>query len=559
MTTPIKPSPDAIWFNGHIMTMNPAQPTAQALAVSKGLIIAVGDDASLCAMAGPNTVMHNLDGQFVMPGLIDTHAHGVWGAVRDVFEVYVGLSSSMEDLLAAVAQRCKKVPKGQWVSGGPWYTAWIADLAQAPCQLLDQVSPSHPVALKDVTYHTAWVNSAALRICGITRDTPDPQGGRIGRDPQTGEPNGILYETAQDLPRSHVEPSAEQISQSVAHMSQYFHSLGLTGFKEAAATEKELAGYAHADAQGTLNLHVAAHMPWNSLSGVDRAPVAQLLSWREKYRSQHVHTGFIKMFLDGVAPSLTAAFLEPYIPAPGCKPAAHDPQAMLAVSPEDLAQIVTELDHHGFVIKMHAVGDRAVRAGLDAVQSARAANGPSGLRHEIGHTAFVHESDRPRFHDLGMVAEMSPRLWFPNPVTPGQHKVLGPVRANRCHQIRSLMDAGAELTYGSDWPAAAADANPWIGLAGMISRRNPFGLFPGYVGQEQAIALERALPLFTTHAARSMGLADVTGALRPGLSADFVRLERHLAALSPEEIAQIQVLETWFEGRQVFKRRSQPS
>ena len=201
---------------------------------------------------------------------------------------------------------------------------------------------------------------------------------------------------------------------------------------------------------------------------------------------------------------------------------------------------------------MHAVGDRAARAGLDAVESVRTSNGQSGLRHEIGHTAFVHSSDHTRFKVLNMVADMSPRLWFPNPVTPGQVKVLGPVRTQRCHQIKSLMIAGAELTYGSDWPAAAADANPWVGLAGMISRRNPFGLFPGFVGEEQAISLEEALPLFTTQAARSMGLENVTGRLKAGMSADFIRLAKPLHGQSPEEIANTKVLETYFEGRCVY-------
>jgi predicted amidohydrolase YtcJ len=278
------------------------------------------------------------------------------------------------------------------------------------------------------------------------------------------------------------------------------------------------------------------------------------LDWRSRYASEHVHTGFIKMFLDGVAPTRTASFLEPYLPVPGCAPALHDPDALLAIAPAQLAQLLTTLDREGFVVKMHAVGDRAARAGLDAVAAARRANGESGLRHEIGHTAFVAQPDHPRFAQLGMVADMSPRLWFPNPVTAGQDKVLGPVRRNRCHQIRSLMQAGAELTYGSDWPAAAADANPWVGLAGMLTRRNPFGLFPGYVGEAEAITLQQALPLYTTNAARALGLADRTGALRPGLSADFIRLVRPLADLAPENIAQAQVMETWFEGRLVFSR-----
>jgi predicted amidohydrolase YtcJ len=542
---------EAIWFNGNVLTMDPARPSAQALAVARGRILALGSDADIGALADAGTRRYDLRGQALMPGLIDTHAHGVWGALRDLFEVYVGLTSTLPELLAAVRARTQSVPVDQWISGGPWHMAWVADMSQPPCQVLDDAAPHHPVVLRDVTYHTAWLNTAALSACGITRDTPDPQGARIGRD-RFGEPDGLLYETAQNLVRPFIASTPAQCQQAVAHMRGYFHRLGLTGFKEAMASELELAAYQEADARGELKLHVAAHLALNSLRSQGHTSVETLRAWRDRYTSAHLHTGFVKMFLDGVAPTLTASFLEPYLPAPGCQPAAHDPDALLAIAPDDLARLVTELDRLGFVVKMHAVGDRAARAGLDAVQAARRSNGPSGLRHEIGHTAFVAAIDHPRFAQLGMVADMSPRLWFPNPVTAGQDRVLGLVRRNRCHQIRSLMDAGAELTYGSDWPAAAADANPWVGLAGMLTRRNPFGLFPGYVGQEQAITLEQALPLFTTNAARAMGLQDVTGALRPGLSADFIRLERSLSACTPEEIAATQVRETWFEGEQVY-------
>lgn len=545
---------DAVWFNGDVLTMDPLRPRAQALAVAQGRILAVGSDDEVLALAGADTLRHDLQGQALMPGLIDTHAHGVWGALRDLFEVYVGLSSSMPELLAALAQRARSLPPGQWISGGPWHASWLQEQTERPSHMLDRVCPDHPVALRDVTYHTAWLNTAALQACGITRDTPDPDGGRIGRDPATGEPDGILYETAQNLVRQHILPTPAQCRQAVAHMVGYFHSLGLTGFKEAMATDVELAAYQHADQEGRLNLHVAAHLALNSLNSDTHTPLATLLDWRYRFASAHVHTGFIKMFLDGVAPTLTASFLEPYLPQPGCQPAAHDPDALLVIAPDVLAALVTELDREGFVVKMHAVGDRAARAGLDAVAIARQTNGPSGLRHEIGHTAFVAAADHPRFAALGMVADMSPRLWFPNPVTAGQDRVLGPLRRNRCHQIRSLMEAGAELTYGSDWPAAAADANPWVGLAGMMIRRNPFGLFPGYVGEEQAITLMQALPLFTTHAARAMGLAQVTGALRPGLSADFIRLATPLDQLTPEQIAAMQVLETWFEGHCVYTK-----
>ena len=554
-----KISPDEIWINGTVLTLNPEQPQAEAISILKGKVLRVGSTSDLQKTANSQTIVHDLNGQFLMPGLIDTHAHGIWGALRDKFEVYVGLSSSLDSLMLSISERASKVPENEWISGGPWHMSWIDDLQEAPKKILDLGAPHHFVALKDVTYHTAWLNTAALKACGIDRNSPDPEGGRIGRDPLTGEPNGILYEKAQNLVRRFIVPSRVQLGHAVKHMSEYFHSLGLTGFKEAMASEAELAAYYSADKKGTLNLHVAAHMALNSLTSEGMTSIEKLLEWREKFASEHVHTSFVKLFLDGVAPSLTASFLEPYLPMPGCTPLTHNPDALLAIAPNKLAEIVTELDRLGLTVKMHAVGDRATRAGLDAVQLVRKSNGQSGLRHEIGHTAFVHADDHPRFKLLGMVADMSPRLWFPNPVTPGQVKVLGPVRTQRCHQIKSLMIAGAELTYGSDWPAAAADANPWVGLAGMISRRNPFGLFPGFVGEDQAISLEEALPLFTTQAARSMGLENVTGRLKAGMSADFIRLAKPLHGQSPEEIANTKVLETYFEGRCVYVSSPSPT
>lgn len=545
-------SADAIWVNAHVTTLDPLRPKAQALAVAQGRVMAVGSNQEVTALAGAQTIRHDLAGQALMPGLIDAHAHGIWGCLRELYEVYLGLSCTLDQLLQALRERAAGLPAGVWISGGPWYSAWLQGLGQRPSELLSAACPDHPVALRDVTYHTTWLNAAALAVCAIDRDTPNPQGGRIGRDPATGEPDGILYETAQNLVRRHLKPSSDQYQHAVAHLSRCFHSQGLTGFKEAMATEAELAAYWQADQSGSLNLHLATHLVLNSLTSEGHTPMATLMDWRQRFASGHVHTQFIKMFLDGVAPTLTASFLEPYLPQPGCAAAAHDPDSLLAIAPHILNERVTQFDRMGMVVKMHAIGDRAVRAGLDAIAAARRANGNSGLRHEIGHTAFVAPEDMCRFAQLGAVAEMSPKLWFPNPVTAGQDRVLGVVRRNRCHQIRSLLEAGAELVYGSDWPAAVADANPWEGLAGMLTRRNPFGLFPGYVGAQQAITLEQALPLFTTNAARAMGLESVTGALRPGMSADFIRLKTPLDQLSPEQIARLEVQETWFEGQRVY-------
>ncbi|MEZ5751318.1 MAG: amidohydrolase family protein [Paracoccaceae bacterium] len=221
-------------------------------------------------------------------------------------------------------------------------------------------------------------------------------------------------------------------------------------------------------------------------------------------------------------------------------------------APDRIAAEVTALDAAGFAVKMHAVGDRAVRAGLDAIESARKANGNSGLRHEIAHSPFITPQDLPRFAALDAVAEVSPKLWYPNPVTEGQRMVLGAERAERCHPVRALLDAGARVVFGSDWPAAAMAPAPWEGLAGMITRADPSGRFPGTVGADQAIPLERALPLFTTNGAAAMRRADQTGRLAAGFSADLIVLERPLEDMPAAEIATQTPAATLFEGRTVF-------
>ena len=265
-------------------------------------------------------------------------------------------------------------------------------------------------------------------------------------------------------------------------------------------------------------------------------------------RVVHLHTGFAKLFLDGVPIARTAAFCDPL---PGEDPATHDPQANLLIAPDRLAAELVALDAAGFTVKMHAVGDRAVQAGLDAIAAARAANGASGLRHEIAHANFIRPADLPRFAALDAVAEVSPKLWCPNPVTAGQRLVLGEVLANRCHPVRSLMGAGAEVVYGSDWPAAAPDANPWTGLAGMITRADPTGVYPGHAGAEQAVSLDCALAMFTINAACALRLDHLTRRLAAGFSADLIVLDRAPEAMDPAELGATRPVATLFEGRLV--------
>lgn len=544
---------DAIWFNGQLLTMDPAQPRAQAIAVRAGRILAVGPDEQVLALCGPGTRRIDLHGASVLPGLIDTHVHALLGGLRDTVEISVPLSAGLDALLRAVRERCRTAPPGEWIIGGQWHMRELELAGLSPRALLDAAAPEHPVCLRDATLHSVWVNSPAMKACAIHPSTADPQGGRIERDAE-GRPTGVLLEGAQRLVQRFILPTPAQLRRAALHVREYFHSMGLTGFKEAMANEALLQAYCDADRAGELKLHVAAHVIPRPLLVGEMVPLETVESWRSRYRSPHVRADFIKLVLDGVVPMRTASFLEPYAPACGQGMSSkYDPDALLLIDPETLAQEVIEYDRRGFTLKLHAIGDRAARVGLNAIEAARLANGNSGLRHEIGHTTFVDETDIPRFAQLGAIAEMSPRMWFPNPMTAGQRAVLGPARVNRYHRMRTLLAAGAELTYGSDWPGGVDDANPWVGLAGMLSRRNPLGLFEGALGEQEAIPLEQALPMMTINGARSMRLESITGSLTAGKSADFVVLEgRPLADATPAQIAAAQVRSTIFEGEVVY-------
>ncbi len=548
---------EKVYLNGRFMTMDPACPEAGALAVSGGRIMAVGSTSEIESLAGADTNRIDLDGQFAMPGLIESHTHALWGACRDLFQVYVGYTASLADLAKALGAQATQLPAGAWITGGPWRLEMRAELGMTPRAWLDGLVPDHPVAINDTSQHAMWCNSKALALAGLDRDTPTIPGGVLERD-ETGELTGHLAEAACAPLRRALTWTDAQMAEACQYFIRYFNSLGYTAFKEPSADDACLAAYAAAHDRSALTLHMAAHLSaFSPLSGEAATP-AELDRQREKYTREGIDLRFAKLFLDGVAPAHTASFLDPYLPASGYDPDRHDPNATLLLEPSHLKDLVTELDRAGYVVKMHAVGDNAARKGLDAIEAARKANGASGLRHEIAHCTFISDEDLPRFAELDAVAEVSPKLWAPNAATAAQRAVLGEERLSRVHRVRSLLDAGAELIFGTDWPASAPDANPWTGLAGLLCRRDATGQYPGTVAPDQAIELDRALQLFTTNAARAMLKDGEIGILSPGAWADFIVLPGDIRLMTPEEIAHISVQETVWKGDVVFSRQMAP-
>jgi len=545
---------DAIWYGGAIRTMDPHRPYATAIAVAGTQIVAVGNDTDVLNVSGPKTKKINLDGKQIIPGLVESHTHALWGACRDLFDVHVGYQASFDELMLATVQRVSRSHPNDVVSGGPWRPDMRQHMGSNPRDVLDQISTDIAIVLTDVTQHIFWCNSYALERAGIGEDASDVEGGIIERDPGTGKPNGVLVESACSPVRKLISRTPRQLCEATRYFVDYLNRLGFTSFKEPMAMEEELKAYRDADQRGELTLNAAAHIVRQSPLVMDFVSYETMEHWRKKYASQNLRTDFAKLFLDGVAPGFTASFLEPYLASSGYDTSNHRPDDTLLIAPDTLAETFVELDSRGFTVKVHSVGDNATRHVLDAIEAARITNGNSGLRHEVAHASFIDRADLPRFAKLNAVAEVSPKLWFPNPATAGQLEVLGKERVERCHPIRDYLNAGMEVTYASDWPAAAPDPNPWIGLAGMLSRSDPTGRYPGTLGADQAINLDEALPLFTTNGARSLRMEEKTGSLSIGKQADFLVLDRPLETLTTKEIAAIEPRQTIWNGQVVHER-----
>lgn len=540
---------DLVLVNGAIYTLDAARPWAEAAAIADGRYAAVGSSASVRAHIGPGTQVVDLGGAMAMPGLVDAHVHPTMGSGDRLFSCQFPSTATPGQIAALLPDCLREKTRAGWLTGGRWGSGFFdAHRIDSPRGWLDRFSREIAIVLEDDSGHNAWVNSKALELAGWTAKTPDPKGGRIVRDPATGEPTGLLLEEAAVTMRDRVPPlTAEQFQAAVRAAVEIANGFGIVAIKDAHATAEAGAAYAALDAAGALTLHTVACL--STPYGHREAPLdyAALEQRRQAHRGAHLRSDCVKIFLDGVpTPARTAAMLEPYLRDDGTRGTfagdAHVPQ-------RTLARDLIELDRRGFNVKIHAAGDRAVREALDAIAAARKANGTRGPHHEIAHAGFIAPQDIPRFRELGVVAELSPYLWHPSPIMESILRAVGP-RAREYWPIRTLAEAGAPLAAGSDWPAVVPSMNPWPGIEAMVTRRDPYGEHPGEYWPGEAISLQRALQIFTVDGARALQL-DGTGSVAVGKSADLIVLDRKLFEVPPGQIGDTQVRATYFRGRLV--------
>ncbi|WP_329490353.1 amidohydrolase [Kitasatospora sp. NBC_01246] len=540
---------DLVFTNGPVHTGDPARTRATSLAVTGERISAVGHD-EVRELIGPGTEVVDLEGRLLIPGFQDSHIHAVFGGT-ELAECDLTGTVGADEYLRRVAAFAAAHPDRTWITGGGWSMESFAG-GLPTRQLLDSVVPDRPVYLVNRDHHGAWANTRALELAGLTRDTPDPADGRIEREPD-GTPSGMLQEGATGLVARLVPPTDAAGRLAGLHRAQeLLHSLGITGWQDALlgifnGQPDPSDAYAAAAEAGTLTARVTGALWWDRNRGADQIP--ELVARREQLTGGRFRAGSVKIMQDGIAENFTAALSTPYLDGCGCATANS---GLSFVDPAALCGYVTALDALDFQVHFHALGDRAVREALDAIEVARAANGRRGTRHHLAHLQVVHPSDLPRFAALGAIANIQP-LWAAHEPQMDELTIpfLGPERAAWQYPFGGLLRAGATLAAGSDWPVSSPD--PIAGIHVAVNRMEPDATDGRVFLPEQRLDLATALAAYTAGSAHVNGHDDA-GSLRTGHLADLVVLDRDFFAAPPEEIAATRVERTYVGGQLVYAK-----
>ena len=536
---------DLVLRGGRIFTADAAGTWARALAVRNGRLAAVGTDAAAMALAGPSTRVIDLRGRTVTPGFGDSHVHPPMGGLARI-RCELHDARGQDEYLGIIGAYAAAHPDFAWILGGGWsLTDFPGGLPRR--EDLDRVVADRPVFLPNRDGHDAWVNARALELAGITRDTPDPAHGRIARDPD-GTPLGTLHEGAMGLVERLIPPpTPEDLRRALLESQRYLHSLGITNWQDAWVTPDVQAAYLALVGSGELTARVVGALWWERERGIEQ--VDELVDRRERGRLGRFNATSVKLMVDGIVENQTASMLEPYFDIDGHATANR---GLDFIEPEILKQVVVRIDALGFQPHFHALGDRAVRQALDAVQAAREANGWTDTRPHLAHIQVVHPDDLPRFRRLGALANAQP-YWAveEDQMTELTLPILGPVVSARQYPFRSLLANGATLVMGSDWSVSTPD--PLVEMEVAVNRVSDEsrGVTPPFLPEER-ITLASALRAFTAGSAHAQHL-DEAGWLGEGRLADFAVLDRDLFDRGEGEIGEARVLATFVEGEAVHE------
>ncbi len=537
---------NAVVFDGHAL-----RPELSAVAIRDGRIVATGGE-ELRDVATGSTRVVDADGGLLTPGFIDAHVHPIEGGIEHARCNLAGITT-VDGLLDAVSRYANANPDEEWILGGGWQMSTFPGGTPLAADL-DRVVSDRPVYLPNRDHHGTWVNSAALRRAGITRETPDPADGRIERDAD-GNPTGTLHEGASELVKRFIPADTDDVKyRALMDAQRYLHSFGVTGWQDAIvgnygghSDTRDI--YQRAADNGDLLSRVVAALWWDRERGLEQLDDLRAM------RAAHTHPLFrptsIKIMLDGIPENHTAALADPYR-ATGCR-CSGDHRGISFLDADQLTEVVTALDADDWQVHIHAIGDRAVSESLYAIERAHTVNGTRDNRHHLAHLQIVNPTDVARFAATGTTANIQ-TLWATNEPQMVELNLpaLGDERYGWQYPFGDLVAAGAHLASGSDWPVTTPD--PWKALHVAVNRvldvhdpdYNPNPLHP-----EHAMSLESALASYTSGSAR-VNHDDEAGRIAVGYRADFAIANRNPFGNDAVSIAETVNRYTYIGGVEVF-------
>ena len=530
---------DIAIINGSVWTGAPDRPHAEAIAVRDGHILAVGSTADVRERAGAGARIIDASQAFILPGFADSHTHFISGGFS-LRNVRLRDAKSRHEFARRVAEKARELGKGRWVLNGGWDHEQFTPPELPRKEWIDAVTPDNPVCISRLDGHMVLANSLALRIAGITRETPVPPGGEIVIDPATGNPTGILKDAAMRLVYRHVpQPSAAERRDAAELALKHAAEHGLTSVHDMSDTScydvyRELAGREH------LTCRIAVYIP---ITEMDRTVQNVQIPARE---NDCLKLAGLKGFVDGSLGAATAYFFEPYADNAQTCGLLHD-----QMYPEGIMEErVRKADRLGLQVAVHAIGDRANSLLLDIYGRASSAGGKRDRRWRIEHAQHLRPDDIVRMGKMGVIGSMQPY----HAIDDGcwAEKKLGRARLKTTYAFRSLLDCGVTLAFGSDWPVAPLD--PLAAIYAAATRRTVDGKNPEGWIPEQKITVEQAVRGFTAGAAYAEFEESLKGTIEEGKLADIVVLDRDIFRTPPEQIRETRVLMTFAGGRIVYER-----
>jgi predicted amidohydrolase YtcJ len=530
---------DVVLFNGRIWTVDPAMPWAEGVALKGNKILKVGSTSEIKGSIGDRTKSIDLKGSFVLPGFIDCHTHFLDGGFS-LSSVQLGNARTKEDLIARIEQKALEMEEGEWILRGNWDHQQFGPVDLPRKEWIDAVAPENPVCVNRHDGHMVLVNSLALKLSGITKDTAVPEGGEILKDPLTGEPTGILKDAAMDLVMNRIpEPSLEERLRAVEEGLAHARSWGVTSIHDV-EYKSSFEVYEELLEQNKLTARLYVYVP---ISEIELLSEHKLVS---PIQSDVLRVAGLKGFVDGSLGSSTALFFDPYTDDP-------TKRGLLAsdMFPEGIMERrLMEADRSGLQVAIHAIGDKANHMILDIFEKVMRVNADRDRRWRIEHAQHLLPEDIERMKELGIIASVQPY----HAVDDGRwaEKKIGKQRAQYTYAFRSLLDAGVLLACGSDW--TVAPLNPLTGIFAAVTRQTLDGKNPGGWFPEQKITLEEAIKGYTLHAAYTEFSEHKKGSVEVGKLADLVVLDQNLFEIPPEKILEAKVLMTIFDGKIIYEK-----